>query len=74
VHSRWQLRGIWIPATRRSSQWHRLTEMSVFEIERDIGVDFTRQGGDGLKVGRVAFAQSDCNGLQTVHGQNKDDG
>jgi hypothetical protein len=24
----------------------------------------TRYGGDGVKVGRVAFTQSDCNGLQ----------
>jgi hypothetical protein len=31
----------------------------------------TRQGGDGLKVGWVAFAQSDCNGLQTVQGQDQ---
>ena len=34
----------------------------------------TRQGGDGLKVGRVAFAQSDCNGLQAVRGQDQDGG
>jgi hypothetical protein len=33
----------------------------------------TRQGGYGLKVGWVAFAQCDCNGLQTVHGQDQDD-
>ena len=74
MHSRWRLRGSWIRAIRKNSHWHRLIETSMLEIVMGYLCGLTRQDGDGLKVGRVAFAQSDCNRLQAIHGQDQDDG